>query len=253
MRAAAALAALAFLPACHGSLSPLSNRIDVGQEPYLILVADGEGDVGDLFASRPAGGTAYQVTFTRVDERLPALSPDGSLVAFIRTDAPGDTTRRSLVVMNLLNGAERRAELGSRAARGVAWSRDGHRVFVAVVGGVLAAEAPPGRLELAPVSGERPEVDSLFRVLLGDPPQAEAVTCDSGGLCARFPDGSRQLITTTGGSPARWPGDSLAYLVDGEWVIRPLLGGRSRTLQWTRALGHPRSLTVFGGVVRSAP
>ncbi|MEO8139520.1 MAG: hypothetical protein ABI742_07745, partial [Gemmatimonadota bacterium] len=67
-------AGLLLLVACRGSLSPLSNKIEVGKEPYIVFTADGEGGVGDLFASPLQGETQFQITFTRVDERLPALS-----------------------------------------------------------------------------------------------------------------------------------------------------------------------------------
>ena len=104
-------AALPLLAACSGSLSPLSNKVKVGQEAYVILVADGEDGLGDLFASSTGGGVAFQITFTRVDERLPALAPDGVSLAFVRARAPGDTSELHVAVMNLLNGTERSLDL----------------------------------------------------------------------------------------------------------------------------------------------
>ncbi|HEY7681215.1 MAG TPA: hypothetical protein VH879_01115 [Gemmatimonadales bacterium] len=236
---------LLVLLSCRGSLSPLSNKLRVGQEPYVAFAADGEDGLGDLFASGPAGGTPYQITFSRVDEALPALSPDGSMLAFVRTTS-GDEKRR-LVVMNLLTGAERWAPLGGTPSA-LGWSRDGSRIYVRNQTTEVTL-APPAELGLARVApAERPVAESALAVLLGDPPLAEVVACDSGrGLCARYREGPEQMITATGEAPARWSGDTVAYLQDGEWVIRPLAGGRTRVLRWARPLAHSRNLTLFPG------
>jgi len=243
-----ALLTLITVFACRGSLSPLSNRLEIGQEPYLVFVADGEGGVGDLFASKPAGGAVYQITYTRVDERLPALSPDGTMLAFLRARAPGSVTQQVLVVMNLLNGAEQRVDLEAPFPEVIAWSRDGGKLYLRAGDSLLGTPAPPAPLALGLVpDAERPTADSLLSVLLGDPPLAEAVPCDSTGVCARFGDGTRQVIAAAATDPTRWMGDSILYRETGEWVIRPLAGGRPRVLRATRDLGHWRSLTVFGG------
>jgi WD40-like Beta Propeller Repeat len=234
--------------ACRGSLSPLSNRLEVGQEPYFVFVADGEAGVGDLFASKPAGGAVYQITYTRVDERLPALSPDGTMLAFLRARAPGSATRQALVVMNLLNGAEQRLDLEAPFPGRMAWSRDGRKLYLRAGDSLLGTPAPPAPFALGLVpDAERPTADSLLSVLLGDPPLAAAVPCDSTGVCARFGDGTRQVIAAAATEPTRWMGDSILYREAGEWVIRPLAGGRPRVLRASRGLGQWRSLTVFGG------
>jgi len=233
---------------CRGSLSPLSNRVDVGQEPYVVYVADGEAGVGDLFASKPAGGAVYQITFTRVDERLPALSPDGTMLAFLRARAPGTLTRQGLVVMNLLNGAERQVELGARLPGALAWGRDGRTLYLRADDSLFRSPTPPSPLGLESVPvPERPAAESLLSVLLGDPPLAEAVPCDSTGVCARFRDGTVQTIAAAAVDPTRWVGDSIAYREAGQWIIRPLAGGRPRVLRVSKDLRHLRSLTVFGG------
>jgi hypothetical protein len=238
--------------ACRGSLSPLSNRLEVGQEPYFVFVADGEADVGDLFASKPAGGAVYQITFTRVDERLPALSPDGTMLAFLRARAPGSVTRQVLVVMNLLNGAEQRVDLEASFPSAIAWSRDGRRLYLRAGDSLLGTPTPPAPFALGLVpDAERPTADSLLSVLLGDPPLAEAFPCDGTGVCARFGDGTRQTIAAAATDPTRWMGDSILYREAGEWVIRPLAGGRPRVLRLSGELRHWRSLMVFGGPRRS--
>jgi hypothetical protein len=248
-----ALFSVLLLVACRGSLSPLSNRLQVGQEPYVIFVADGESGAGDLFASGPGGGTVFQVTFTRVDERLPALSPDGTMLAFVRSLSPGSVARQVLVVMNLLNGAERQEELEAPFPDAIAWSVDGRDLYVRSGDVLFQTAAPPRSLGIALVPAEvRAAAESALSVLLGDPPLAEAVPCDGGGVCARFGDGTRQPITASGAEPARWMGDSIAYREERNWVIRPLAGGRPRTLRVSRDLGHLRSLTVFGGPRRAS-
>lgn len=244
---------------CRGTLSPLSNRIEVGKEPYVVFVADGEEGVGDLFAGGTAGGVAYQITFTRVDERAPALSPDGITLAFLRTRAPGDTTDVGLVFFNLLNGAERRvpipaavAEPGSVTPALVAWSRTGDTVYVRGATGVFQTAAPPASPALRP-SANPAAADSAFLVQLGDPPAGVVIGCPEGpGLCVWLEN--RVVPLAQGGSaPLRWAGDSVAYVEAGELVIRPLGGGRSRLVRFTGSFANPRGWTMFGGGARPAP
>jgi hypothetical protein len=237
--------------ACRGSLSPLSNRVQVGREPYVVFSADGEADVGDLFACKPAGGEVFQITFTRVDERLPALSPDGTMLAFLRARTPEAATSQRLVVMNLLNGAERQVELGARYPDAIAWARDGRSLYLRVGDTLLGTGTPPASMDVKPVPAPgRPAAESLLSVLLGEPPLAEAVPCEGGGICARFGDGTRQTIAPAAAEPTRWMGDSIAYREGGQWVIRPLAGGRPRVLRVSKDLRQMRSLTVFRGVPR---
>lgn len=238
------------LGSCRGSLSPLSNKLDIGEEAYVIFAADGEAGVGDLFASSSAGGTPYQVTFTRVDERLPSLSPDGVMLAFVRAKAD-DNGERWLVVMNLVNGAERRVAIAGSAPEALAWTPDGSRIYLRIAEQILVTPTPPGDMALGPVNDiQRPAADSALAVLLGDPPLGVAVGCDHGGICVRLDEGPLETISAAGAFPARWSGDSLAYLEGGDWVIRPLAGGRTRVLRWTRAPSRPRELTLFRGRAR---
>jgi hypothetical protein len=239
--------------ACRGSLSPLSNRIQVGQEAYVVFTADGEDGAGDLFASPPTGGTAYQITFTRVDEELPALSRDGTMLAFFRGRAPGDERHRVLVVMNLVNAAERQCDVGETGPGSIAWSSDGGRVYVRLGESLFVSPTPPNALALTPLAtDERPAADSQFAVLLGDPPLATAVSCDSGGgICARFGDGRQEPISRAGADPVRWRGDSVTYNDAGKWTVRPLAGGETRRLQWGDPIHRPRDLSFFAGPPRN--
>jgi WD40-like Beta Propeller Repeat len=253
LRLAAAAMGLAFAVGCRGNLSPLSNRLRIGVESYAVFVGDGEGGVGDLFAAAAGGGPAFQVTFSRVDERAPALSPDGSMLAFLRARAPGDTSVAALVVMNLLNGAERRIPAGPDVGpEAVAWSPDGARLFLRGRDGLFQTPAPPATPALAPVPAEdRAEADTALAVILGDPPQGIAARCDTGpGLCARMADGTVVQLADSALGVAGWGPDSVAYLEGGVYVVRPLAGGRIRELHWTRAPAHPRGLTFFPGPSR---
>lgn len=237
---------------CRGTLSPLSNKLKVGEEQYVVFAADGEDGKGDLFASTPLGGTAYQITFSRVDEELPALSPDGTMLAFIRSAAPSDASTWSLVVMNLLNGAERRVGLRENIPTRLAWSADGTRLFLQRPAGPQVSPVPPASLSPQTLAvSERASAESALAVMLGDPPQAEAVPCPGRvGLCARVGNRTAQTFAEHGSAPAPWLGDSVAYLEKEEWIIRPLAGGRTRVLRWTTKVTRPRDLTIFRGLPR---
>ena len=234
--------------ACRGTLSPLSNKINAGQEPFFVFVADGEDGLGDLFAAKPEGGTPFQFTFSRVDEALPALAPGGTMVAFVRTRAPGDTTPGNLVVMNLVNGAERSVQLAGNTVDALAWSADGATIYARRGEAIFTLPAPPAKGELTPVApGDAAIADSAFRVLLGDPPLGEAVACAGGpGICAHLASGEVQPLSATGTHPTRWPGDSVAYLEDGTWIVRPLGGGTERTIRFTRPVANPRAVSAVG-------
>jgi WD40 repeat protein len=239
---------LAVAGGCRGTLSPLSNRIKVGEEPFVVFVADGEEGAGDLFAVPAAGGTAFQVTFTRVDESQPALSPDGSVVAFarggFRAGAPV-----SVALLNLANGAERRIDLPPGAAvQRIGWSPDGTEIFIRTTAGTLASAAPPAAPLLHAVAASDTVIaDSALAVLLGDPAFAAAGPCATGqGLCA-LGSSSETLLDPEGRDPLRWSGDSVAFFVNNSLVVRPLGAGRVRRLTWTRVPAHAREASYTPG------
>jgi hypothetical protein len=236
------------LVSCHGTLSPLSNRIKVGEEAFVVLVADGEDHAGDLFAVPASGGNAFQVTFTRVDESRPALSPDGYVVAFARGGLRAGTPT-SVALLNLVNGAERRVELpeGVTVQR-IGWSADGAEIYIRSGSGDYVAAAPPAPAGLRPVAaGDSALADSALAVLLGAPPFAAAVPCAAGsGLCVRVA-GVETILDADGLAPLRWGGDSVAYFVNSALVVRPLGPGRLRRIAWNRELPHPREATYTAG------
>lgn len=250
MRAAVSGAALVLvvLAACRGTLSPLSNKLKVGQESYVVFAADGEEGRGDIFASPPVSGPAFQVTFTRLDERAPALSPDGSMLAFLRSREATDTIGVSLVILNLINGAERRvdAPVGTDALR---WSADGGAVVARSGSRLFRTAAPPQPLAFEPVSDtDRPGTDSLFRVLLGAPPVGEARACGNGsGVCAWLVSGDTLALSQGGTEPMTWGSDSVGYFEGGKLIVRPLGGGRTRSIRWSTTILHPREPSWFPG------
>jgi hypothetical protein len=238
--------ALLFLLACRGTLSPLSNRLKIGEEPYLVFAADGEDGKGDLFASAAGGGKTFQVTFTRLDERSPALSPDGAMLAFLRARSPDSSV--SLVVFNLLNGAERRTA-APPGASALAWTNDGTGLLLKAGAGLFRTGTPPQALALErlPPADSAP-ADSLFRIFLGEPPVGEARTCNSGtGVCAYLASGDSTSLSAEGNSVMEWGVDSIGIMEQGSLVIRPLGGGRTRMVQWTTPPKNPREMTYFGG------
>jgi hypothetical protein len=166
------------------------------------------------------------------------------MLAFDRGRLPGDTTTRSVVVMNLLNGAERQVVApGVLRPSAIAWSADGERIVVRTASGVVVVPAPPASGE--PVVADA-EDNMRLAVMLGNPPEAEARICSGGvGVCVALQDGREVVLDSAAVSPAAWYGDSVAYARSGGWVIHPLVGGHTRLLEWDDPVVNPRSITRF--------
>jgi hypothetical protein len=229
--------------ACRGTISPLSNKLEVGHESYIVFVADGEEGLGDLFAAAPTGGEAYQITFTRIDESHPVLSPDGVVLAFLRRNH-GDSSQAVPVMMNLVSGGERTVK-DAGAVSALAWNGDGSRLYLRGPSGIMAVDAPPAPMTISKVdAAEYQQADSAFKVLLGDPPIGEAIACDQGGICASLASGIT-VLAGEGHSPARWGSDSLVYSVGNELLVRPLGGGAVRMVRFTGNLKDPRQASLF--------
>jgi len=246
-RAFAAALMVAAIAACRISLSPLQNRIDVGQETFVVFVGDGEGGQGDLYAVKADGGSVFPVTYTRLHETMPALSPDGVMLAFLRGRRAGDSTDYRVVVMNLLNGAERVLLTGGkdRAPVSLGWHPTDPVLYVATTGGVFEASVPPGPLTITAAS-DSAVADSSLSVLLGSPAFARVASCSTGaGMCVVPRSGSEQPITEDEADVVRWGGDSLAYVTGTRLMVRPLGGGRSRNLRWVDPPANVRYPTVF--------
>jgi len=234
--------------ACRGTMSPLSNRLNVGEESFAVVVAEGEGGVGDLYALPVGGGVPLQITFSRVDESHPALTADGSVIAFIRGGQKGGT-QPVVILMNLLNGAERRIELPSGAVPvRVGWAADQSRVFVRSSAGDFMFAAPPRAPNpVAVTPADSAAADSALAVVLGDPPFATATLCRRGaGLCAQT-DSGETMIDSAGTDPVRWGPDSVAYISHNELTVLSLGGGHTRDVRPSRELKGMRQPTYAAG------
>ncbi len=235
-------------------MSPVQNRLAPGQEPFAVFVATGEAGVGDLFAVRADGGTTFPITYTRVREMAPALSPLGTDVAFIREGVRDDPSSRRVVVMNLLNGGERVIPVGDTPPDAVAWSDDASALFIRAGAVTLAAAAPPAEPGARPLdAAESGRADSAFAVFVGTPAFARVIDCPEGGVCVEQPDGARSLFSADGRGPARWGSDSVGYFVGASFFVRPLGPGRMRELRLTPPRLDPREMTFFPGPAGQAP
>jgi hypothetical protein len=248
------VAAGCLLAACRG-ISPLSNKITPGEEPFVIVVGEGSDGETDLFAVSAGGGDAVRLTFTRDLESVPALHPSGGAVAFVRRAAGADP-RTWLVVLNLVNAAEREVEIPAAVGQAgrLGWSHDGALLYVGGTTAAAVTPAPPAGLALDVVAAGDPRraaADSSLGVLLGDPPVAEVVPCPgdstSSTFCAVGALGTVQPLGAFVQGPFRWGADSLGYFDGERLMVRSLGEGRPRHVAWTRAPGHAREATYSGG------
>ena len=240
---------------CRVSLSPLQNRIAVGSEPFFVFVADGEDGLGDLFAARSEGGPVYPVTFTRLHETMPVLAPDGTTVAFLRSRRSADSADYRVVVLNLMNGAERtlfRASEGG-SIRHIGWNRAGTALYISTDTALFEVASPPAPLRRAVLGPSAlTRADSAFSVYVGSSNFAEVRPCRStgaaeAGLCAA-PRGSDELPLVTGGrDPVRWGPDSVGYYINDQLEVRPVGRGSARRVRLRSPPAHPRLPTYFPG------
>lgn len=232
-------------------LSPLTNKIEVGREPVIILAGESRGQT-DLFALAPSGGEPVRVTFTRMRESAPSLHPAGASVAFLRRPETAiDSSPATFVVLNLLNTAERTAELPASIGvpRRIGWNVEGSTVYVLGDLGIAQSAAPPAELRFTSVDIGDPRwaaADSATSVLLGDPPVARVETCAKDCItaaakpwCVVSPDGTRQELGRVI-TPFRWGSDSLAWFEADRLLVYALAGGRPRRIEWTSELRRPR-------------
>jgi hypothetical protein len=236
------------LTAC--SVTPLTNKITVGEEPFVIGVGEGPDGLTDLFAAPAKGGGFVRLTFNRPEERFPRLSPDGSMVAYFRTTGATVGAAWSLVILNLLTNAERTAPLPGESGVpvGLGWSRDGQRVVVSAQGYLVSA-APSAPIRFSRMALDAaPAADSATAELLGDPPRARVERCvDGGGACIRSASGELTALGTGSSGAIRWGTDSVGYFRGAEFEVRPLAGGRSRRPEWSGAPAQLRDLTYHAG------
>ena len=228
----------------------MRHRIEAGEDPYVVFVADAPDGRGDLWAMHTGGGESVQLTFSLPAESGPALSPDGDVIAFLRARSSADTVHRRVWLMNLLNGAEREMELpeGAGAPTEVAWRGRG-ALLVRTSDGTWLLDAPPAPSEprrVAPAEASR--ADSAFAVHVGDPPFGRITACaDGAGLCVVDGAGQVSSLAPGGRDPVAFGADSVGYLEGSELVVRPIGPGRARRARLPTRLENAREFTAFLG------
>jgi hypothetical protein len=208
------------------SFSPLANRIDIGEEAFVVLVATGADGFVDLHAVPAGGGTTARITFTPLVESHPALSRGGDVLAFLRGRDTLPETPRDLVVMNLLNGAERTLPVPEAAGRieRLAWSDDGTQLLLATATGTWAITAPPAKAVAEQLDGDARDVaDSALTTWLGRPRFARAFNCPEGqGVCLVGPSGDTAVIASRGRDAFAWGRDSVGWFEGDAMYVRSL-------------------------------
>ena len=238
-------------------LSPLANKIPIGEVPIVILVGDGEGGQSDLYAVRAEGGQVVRLSFTRLQEFAPAFHPAGGALAYLRRpEGAIDSSPARLVVLNLLNLAEREAALPESigAPRRIGWGDGGATLYVLGDIGIARSPAPPSEMQFVPTDTAatgRVAADSVTSVLLGTPPIGRVVTCAGEPIssepkpwCVVTNEGRRQELGRVV-TPLRWGSDSLAFIEGDLLLVYPLGGGRPRRMDWSRPPARPRDAAYW--------
>jgi hypothetical protein len=247
---------LFLLLAAACGVTPLTNKIDVGTDAFVIGVGEASDGMTDLFAAPADGGTVARVTFNRLREQVPRLSDSGTLLVFLRS-SPVETTdpEPEIVILNLRSMAERAARLQreSGLAVAVAWLAGDTAIAVRTDGAIWSLAAPPASSRFTRLTGaDSAGADSALSVLLGDPPRATVVECDGGsGVCVRAESGETSNLDSTATAPLRWGADSIAYFRGGSLTVRPLAGGRPRLPAWQNVPKRFREMNHHPGTHRS--
>ncbi len=244
-------AAMLAVAAC--SFTPLTNRVDLGNDDFVVFVGEGVDGRTDLFVSLASGGTVTQLTYTGSVESLPRLSANGDVLAFIRARDTAAASPRALIVMNLLSASERRidvpAEAGPPTALG--WSVDASTLYLRTSAGTWVVAAPPAPLELIAVAdGDRAAADTALGAWLGTARFAQAVACPDGGVCITGPRGDTTMIAPEGRGAFRWGADSVAWFEGDNLIVRGLGPGSARRVTWRRAPANARDGSYAGAVNR---
>jgi hypothetical protein len=243
------IALLLLLGTAGCNFSPLMNRIEVGQEPFVVVVGEGADGRADLFAVSSGGGEMTQLTYTTLLEVGPRLTPEGALLGFIRMRDTLVGTPREVVVMNLLNGSERRMDLPEAAGhpQALGWSDDQATLYVQTDRGRWALAAPPADPSAREVPATDAAADTALTLWLGTPRFARAIECGT-GVCAVTARGDTASLAPAGRDPMRWGNDSVAWFVGERLMVRSLGPGLSRRVEWTRAPTGVRDGAYAAGV-----
>ncbi|MES2125248.1 MAG: hypothetical protein V4503_11235 [Gemmatimonadota bacterium] len=237
------------------NLSPLRNRIKVGEEPIVIFVGEGIDGHTDLFAVPASGGSIAQLTFTPLLESMPRINARGDVVAFIRARDTAATAANEVVVMNLLNGAERAVPLpdGAGHIKAIAWGPGDSALYLRSDGGTWRASTPPAPTSVVAATGsDFVQADSVFELWVGEPRFARLFPCQGGGVCAVGPRVDTTVLSEQGRDPLRWGSDSVAWFEGDGMVVRGIGPGTVRRILWKRPPLHPRDGS-YGAVTTALP
>lgn len=224
---------LAIVTGC--AVTPITGKIDVGEEAFVVAVGEGEDGATDLFAAPAKAGRFYRLTFTRVPEDGPRLSPSGTTLAFFRRF----DDRAEVVVLDLTSMAEKRARVDSSAHR-IGWSAAGDTIFVAIRGTTLHGQVGPALLFVPMGEADRAAAEIALAEPLGDPAFATVARCRRAeGICAVVDDSTETVLGDPSVEPVRWGPDAVGYVKDGRIEVRPLGGGRPSHPNLT---GAPRGI-----------
>ena len=245
------VAAAVLLAGCV--VTPLSNRIDVGEEAFVVVVGEGADGNTDLFAAPAEGGVFRQLTYTRVAEDLPRLGPTGTKLAFVRRSAAAEAATTTAIVMDLKTGLETEGVIPTPPAGLVrlGWSAGGDTVVATGADGVWIAAAAKPLVWTAVATDDRARWESLVRERVGDPEFGTVTACLSGvGLCVMSDGGEETRLADGAIDGRRWGPSAVGYLLDGVIQVRPLGAGRLRQPTWTSMPTNLRKPTHHPG---SAP
>jgi hypothetical protein len=229
--------------ACN--VTPLTNRIAVGEDAFVIGVGEGPDSLTDLFAAPAGGGNFVRLTFNRAEERGPRLGPDGTRVAYLRRSIGSPVW--SLVILDLQNNAEQSEPLPAGAGEPLelGWGEAGKTVIVHA-GGYFSTEAPPAPVQLVPVgSGALAAAASATRERLGPGDEGVVRSCGT-ELCVVVGDSVTPLGAGRTGA-IRWGADSIGYFADEAFEVRPLGGGHPRRPAWKDLPARLRQLSYHAG------
>ena len=91
---------------------------------WMVYVGSAATDnVGHIFKAAVDGGTPLELAHGNVDS--PSISPDGSLVAYLRTEGQGAVTKSKFIVQKLEGGAPEREIESSGGTLALGWTPDG--------------------------------------------------------------------------------------------------------------------------------
>jgi len=238
------------LAASGCAVTPITGKIAAGDEAFVIAVGEGTDGATDLFAAPATAGKYYRLTFSRVVEDRPRLSPSGTVVGFFRR-LP---TATELVLLDLTSMAERRARLPGTASR-IGWSEAGDTVFVAAAADTLMAALAAPEFSLTPVPpGLRGGAARAIGEWLGPSGFAVVGPCrHREGVCALVSDSVETLLGPVDLEPVRWGPEAVGYVRDGRIEVRPLGGGRPTHPNLAEAPRGLRQLTHHPGTRRVDP